>query len=70
MSDSYSREYKGYYVTYSDGKVKVYNSELSDVPLKESNCNIKDEKDFEVEIMWLVDEYERTQIVSSDYYDE
>jgi hypothetical protein len=29
--------------------------------LQQNDCNINSEKDFEIELMWLIDAYERTQ---------
>jgi hypothetical protein len=49
MSNSYKKEYKGFYITYNEGNIKIYES------------NINSEKDFEIELMWLIDAYERTQ---------
>ena len=61
MSNSYNKEYKGFYITYSEGNIKIFESIDSMNLLQQSDCNINSEKDFEVELMWLIDDYERSQ---------
>lgn len=58
MSSSFSKEYKGYHITYNEGVIKIFESKDLLNLLMTSECNIKSEKDLEVEIMWLVDDYE------------
>ena len=61
MSNSYKKEYKGFYITYNEGNIKIYESIDSMNLLQQNDCNINSEKDFEIELMWLIDAYERTQ---------
>ena len=49
MSNSYKKEYKGFYITYNEGTIKIYESSDSTTLLQQSDCNINSEKDFEVE---------------------
>ena len=61
------REYKNFFVVYKEGKLTLFDSALKDNPLKEVNVKISNERDFEIETMWVVEEYERAQTSSDNW---
>jgi hypothetical protein len=56
----FSRTYGGFYFSYDGEVLKMFNSPDDNLPINESRCNLKDEKSFEIEIMWEVERYNET----------
>ena len=49
----YTRSYGGYYFTYDGTNISLYLYKGDTTPHISSTINLKSEKDFEVEIMWM-----------------
>lgn len=56
----FSRSYGGFYFSYDGEILKMFSSPDDRLPIKESYVELKNEKEFEVEIMWEVEKHNET----------
>ena len=62
----YTRQYCGYFFTYSDSTISMFKTVTCTVPVwRLSVPGIKSEKDFEVEIMWMLNRYDSSNYGTS-----
>ncbi len=75
MKIEYNKNYKGYIFKYIEnkgvGKFQIFtDANDKSVLFKEQNLNLKDEKDFEMEIIYQVEKIEKTNTVVNSQYDD
>jgi hypothetical protein len=75
MKIEYNKNYKGYIFKYTEnkgvGKFQIFtDANDKSVLFKEHNLNLKDEKDFEMEIIYQVEKIEKTNTVVNSQYDD
>ena len=65
-NNEYTREYCGYFFTYSDNTISMFKTNTCTIPIwRTLTSGIKSEKDFEVEIMWMLNRYDSSNYGTS-----
>jgi hypothetical protein len=68
MSEILKRNHAGYIFTYENAKFKVFKDIDPDMPIHEEALVIKNEKDFEIELMWQYEQIKaKYEVVEDDF---